>query len=358
MIPVAKSLELCCQAAVEYRASDLILRCDEPPMLRISGSVTFIEMPPIQREDIASLRTACGVPESALDYDASFVSSEGLRFRVNFHMHLGRESAVLRLIKTSIPDLEELGAPSELLQDWAQRRSGIIIVSGPTGSGKSTTLSSILEWVNHHLERHIVTIEDPVEFVFTGDKSYFTQRAVGLDTPSFAEGLRRSLRQAPDMILVGEIRDVETAEVALQAAETGHLVLTTLHASDACEVIERMTAFFPEELKQGYLQVLSSQLLGVLCQKLLPSTLGGSVLACEYFSNVGIMRRLVKEADLHGLSDQIAISSKQEGLAFLKSLYHLVIAGKISEDQALLASSRPSDLRRMLMGVSSATTSD
>jgi len=128
-----------------------------------------------------------------------------------------------------------------------QRRSGIIIVSGPTGSGKSTTLASLLEWVNRNLERHVVTIEDPVEFVFSREKSLFTQRAVGLDTPSFAEGLRRALRQAPDVILVGEIRDVETAAVALQAAETGHLVLTTLHASDVGEVMERLQVVFSAE---------------------------------------------------------------------------------------------------------------
>ncbi len=357
MNKVTQSIDLCCKAAVEYRSSDLILRCGEPPLLRISGSVTFIDMPPIRREDILSLRTACGVPESAVDYDASFVSSDGLRFRVNFNMHLGMESAVLRLIKTSVPALEELGVPFEILQDWAQRRSGIIIVSGPTGSGKSTTLASILEWVNHNLERHVVTIEDPVEYVFKGDKSYFTQRAVGLDTPSFEEGLKRSLRQAPDIILLGEIRDVVTAEVALQAAETGHLVLTTLHASDACEVVERMTAFFPESLKNGYLQVLSNQLLGVLCQKLLPSVLGDSVLACEYFSNIGIMRRLIREADLHGLADQISIASQNEAQSFLRSLYQLVISAKISEEQATLASSRPVDLRRMLMGVTNSTQS-
>jgi twitching motility protein PilT len=356
MTPLAKSIELCCKAAVEYKASDVILRSDEPPMLRISGSVTFVEMPSISKEEMASLRAACKVPESASDHDASLFTSDGLRFRVNFHQHLGRDSAVLRLIKTSIPDLENLGVPSELLQSWAQQRSGIIIVSGPTGSGKSTTLSSLLEWVNHRLERHIVTIEDPVEFVFTGDKSYFTQRAVGLDTPSFAEGLRRSLRQAPDIILVGEIRDRETAEVALQAAETGHLVLATLHAPNACEVVERMSAFLPEDLKQGYLQVLSNQLLGVLCQKLLQAAQGGSVLACEYFSNVGIMRRLVREANLDNLFDQISISSNQEASSFLNSLYDLVIAKKITEEQALLAAPRPADLHRMLLGVSATTS--
>lgn len=354
---VTQPIELSCKAAVEYRSSDLILRCGEVPMLRISGSVTFIDMPPLQREDLLSLRSNCGVPESAVDYDASFVTSEGLRFRVNFNLHLGRESAVLRLIKTSVPELKELGVPSELLQDWAQRRSGIIIVSGPTGSGKSTTLASILEWVNHNLERHVVTIEDPVEYVFKGDKSYFTQRAVGLDTPSFSEGLKRSLRQAPDIILLGEIRDMLTAEVALQAAETGHLVLTTLHASDACEVVERMTAFFPEGLKNGYLQVLSNQLLGVLCQKLLPSVTNESVLACEYFSNIGIIRRLLGEGELHGLSDQISIAQKHEAQSFLRSLYQLVIAGKISEEEAMHACSRPVDLRRILMGVTNSTKS-
>jgi twitching motility protein PilT len=352
MIELPEAIAISCRAALEYRASDLILRSDECPILRISGSVTSLDAATISRREILSLRQYCHVPETALDYDTSLMTPDGTRFRVNFHRHLGSEAAVLRRINSKVPSLEELGVPDLILKSWSQRRSGIVVVSGITGSGKSTTLASTLEWINQNLERHIVTIEDPVEFVFKNEKSFFTQREVGIDTPSFAEGLRRSLRQAPDIILLGEIRDAETAEIALQAAETGHLVFTTLHSASASEAIERLSGFFPENLRSGYLQVLSNQLLGILCQRLMPSLQGGSVLASEYFSNVGIMRGFVREADMDGLADQIAVASPDEAMGFLRSLVALVHANAISEEEAMTASPRPVELRRMLMGIS------
>ena len=234
----------------------------------------------------------------------------------------------------------------------ATRRSGIVIVSGPTGSGKSTTLAALLEWVNNTMERHVVTIEDPVEFVFRRNKSLFTQRAVGLDTGSFAEGLRRALRQAPDIILIGEIRDRETATIALQAAETGHLVLATLHASDTSEVLERLMAFFPDEERRGHLQVLSGQLLSIFCQKLLPSTAGGMVLACEYLTNVGVTRQFILDAAMADLRDHLGTSNPTESQDFLRSFQQLVTQGLLSEEAALLSSSNPAELRRRLRGIS------
>jgi twitching motility protein PilT len=348
-----ESIELYCRAAREYKASDLILHAGEPPILRISGSITPMDAPILKPEDLVAFRAHCGVPESADDHDASFVSAEGIRFRINFHRQLGNEAAVLRRINAVPPGIEDLGVPARLLTEWASRRSGIVIVSGPTGSGKSTTLAAVLEWVNRNLERHVVTIEDPVEFVFRRNKALFTQRAVGLDTASFAEGLRCALRQAPDIILVGEIRDAETASVALQAAETGHLVLTTLHASDVGEVLERMTAFFPDADRRGHLQVLSGQLLGVLCQKLLPSPESGMVPACEYLTNIGITRRFILNADLPALRDHLIAANEEESLDFLRAFQRLVAEGKVSEETALLAVPNPAELRRRLRGVSS-----
>jgi Tfp pilus assembly pilus retraction ATPase PilT len=172
-------------------------------------------------------------------------------------------------------------------------------------------------------------------------------------TASFAEGLRCALRQAPDIILVGEIRDAETASVALQAAETGHLVLTTLHASDVGEVLERMTAFFPDADRRGHLQVLSGQLLGVLCQKLLPSPESGMVPACEYLTNIGITRRFILNADLPALRDHLIAANEEESLDFLRAFQRLVAEGKLSEETALLAVPNPAELRRRLRGVSS-----
>lgn len=347
-----ESIELYCRAAQEYKASDLILQVGQPPIVRVSGSVTPMEAPALTLADLREFRAYCGVPESATDHDASFIAATGTRFRVNFHRQLGNEAAVLRRINSAPPDIDTLGVPAELLKEMATRRSGILIVSGPTGSGKSTTLAALLDWVNNSMERHVVTIEDPVEFVFQRNKSLFTQRAVGLDTTSFAEGLRRALRQAPDIILVGEIRDRDTANVALQAAETGHLVMATLHASDTSEVLERLTAFFPDEERKGHLQVLSGQLLCVLCQKLLPSTGEGMVMACEYLTNVGVTRQYIQHAQIPELRDHLSIANPTESQDFLRSLHQLVISGALSEETALLASPNPAELRRRLKGIS------
>lgn len=348
-----ESIELYCRAAQEYNASDLILHAGEPPVVRVSGSVTAMDAPPLKPEDLRDFRAYCGVPASSDDHDAGYVSAQGIRFRVNFHRSLGLDAAVLRRINATPPDIDQLGVPSALLKQMAARKSGILIVSGSTGSGKSTTLAAVLEWVNCNLERHIVTIEDPVEFIFQRNRSLFTQRAVGLDTSSFSEGLRRALRQAPDIIMVGEIRDAATASVALQAAETGHLVMATLHSSDVGEVIERLLAFFPEGERGGILQVLSGQLLAVLCQKLLPSTDGGMVLSCEYMTNVGIMRQCILNADFSTLRDQLAQADPGESLDFLRALQRLVSDGRISEESALLAAPNPAELRRRLRGISS-----
>lgn len=351
-----ESIELYCRAAYEYKASDLILHVGEPPIVRVSGSVTPMEAPPLSLPDMMAFRAYCDVPKEATDHDASFVSAGGIRFRVNFHRQLGEEAAVLRRITGTPPDIDALGVPSGILKKMAGRRSGIIIVSGPTGSGKSTTLAALLEWVNKNMERHIVTIEDPIEFVFHRDRSLFTQRAVGVDTPSFSEGLRRSLRQAPDIILVGEIRDADTAMVALQAAETGHLVLTTLHASDVGEVVERLMAFFPDGERAGHLQVLSGQLLGILCQKLLPSTAGGMVLATEFLTNLGLSRQYIRDADLSSLRDIIVQSDPMESYDFLRSFFDLVTSGEVSEEAALLAVPHPAELKRRLRGITSSSS--
>lgn len=353
MPPVPDTIELYCRAAQEYKASDLILHDGEPPVVRVSGSVTPMEAPPLGAGDLRAFRMHCGVPESSEDHDASFVSGDGVRFRVNFHRSLGRDAAVLRRINSVPPDIDRLRLPSELLKGMAGRKAGLLIVSGPTGSGKSTTLAAVLEWVNLNLERHIVTVEDPVEFVFERKRSLFTQRAVGLDTKSFAEGLRRALRQAPDIILVGEIRDAETAAVALQAAETGHLVMATLHASDVGEVIERLVAFFPESERKGVLQVLSGQLLGVFCQKLVPACDDGMLLACEYITNTGLIRHCILEADLPALRDQVALSDPAESLDFLRCFHRLVDEGLVSEETALRSVPNPAELRRRLKGISS-----
>lgn len=324
--------------------------------MRVSGSITPLEAPPITAQEIHDFRSACGIEKDSYDEEASFISPDGVRFRVNFHHRLGGEGAVLRRINSSPPPISSLGVPVDVLCRVVQQRSGIIIVSGPTGSGKSTTLASLLDWVNRNMERHVVTIEDPVEYVFPRDKSLFTQRAVGVDTPSFAEGLRRALRQSPDIIMVGEIRDAETAEVALQAAETGHLVLATLHASDVGEVLHRLLAFFPEMQKNGVLQVISGQLLMVISQKLMASPAGDRVLACEYLTVAGLARQCILEGDVAGLRDYLVGADEAESMDFLRSFQKLVNDGALSPEEAFKSCPNPSELRRRLRGISSNRT--
>ena len=203
---------------------------------------------------------------------------------------MGRLGAVLRRIKTSVPNLKTLGLPDWLLTRWGAREHGLILVTGPTGSGKSTTIASLLQWMNENLVRHVVTIEDPVEYQFTSKRCHFTQRQVGRDTGTFATGLRSALRQAPDVIFVGEIRDYETALTALQASETGHLVVSTLHSEKVADTMERYLNLFPAADEKHGVNLLANQLSGVLCQKLVQSADGGLHLLVEHVENAGAMR--------------------------------------------------------------------
>ena len=233
------------RGAFEAGATDVYLAEGEPPWLRQGGSVLETELPAVSAEALAALWQACGAdPATGMDADASLVIEGIGRLRVNAYRSLGRMAAVLRPIKERVPGFAELGLPGELLTSWMQRPAGMVLVTGPTGSGKSTTLAACLHWLNHNAQRHVVTIEDPIEYLFSNKHCWFSQREVGHDSGSFAGALRAALRQSPDVILIGEIRDTETAEIGLRAAETGHLVLATLHSSGVAESVERLVRFF------------------------------------------------------------------------------------------------------------------
>jgi pilus retraction protein PilT len=349
------AIEALCRAAEEFDASDLLLHEGRPPLLRISGRLTTLEFDSLDSGFFDALWRTCGATEDTQDYDSSLTSQAGVRFRVNLLRQLGRRAAVLRRIRSDIPDLEILGVPAEVLRDWIVRPSGLVIVCGPTGSGKSTTLAACLEWMNQSVSRHVVTIEDPIEYLFSNRGCLFTQREVGIDTPTFAEGLRRSLRQSPDVILVGEIRDPETATTATQACETGHLVLATLHCSSCTDAIERLQLLFPAASRDAVRRTLSGQLLGVLCQRLLLGMHGGLVLATEYFSNLGVMRKYIADGNLADLTDAISRSDPQSAQSFVSSISRLVVARLVSEDVAAAASDNPQELMRSLRGISSSS---
>ncbi len=355
---LSPEMETLCAAAVEYGASDLLLHEGRAPRLRISGNLTVLDFPPLSAEFFDGLWRACDVPVDQQDFDTSLTSAAGSRFRVNLLRQLGRRAAVLRRIRSDIPNLENLGLPADLLRDWMMRKAGIVLVCGPTGSGKSTTMAAMLEWANQNFIRHVVTIEDPVEYIFTPRQCLFTQREVGIDTPTFAEGLRRSLRQNPDVIFLGEIRDSLTAQTAIQAAETGHLVLATLHSSTCSEAVERMQLFFPTADHESVRRTLSAQLLGIMCQRLLPATDGGLALAIEFFTNIAAARKYIDEGRLTELQDLLARGDGHSSAQFISSLVSLVKAGRISEETAMASSDNPQELRRALRGISSSSHSN
>lgn len=340
-----------CLAARTHGATDVFLHEGSIPQVRSGGHVVPLGEEAIPAGEFNLFWAQCGGTEETRDLDTSLVCSDGSRFRVNLCQHLGRRGAVLRPIKTEIPRIDELGLPTEMLQDWAAKGSGLVLVTGPTGSGKSTTLASMLDWINQNKARHIVTVEDPVEYLFTPHSSLFTQREVGTDTPSFAEGLRRSLRQSPDVILVGEIRDRESALTALQAAETGHLVLTTLHTASAPEAVERLVRLFPAEEREGILDLIAVLLIGVLTQHLLPGMQGGMVVVAEHFENQGASRKWIREGKMKDLADLVARGDHPRNISFMNALVTACREGKVAEATALETAPNPQEFQRLLKGI-------
>jgi pilus retraction protein PilT len=341
-------------AAEQQEASDVFLQEGEVPRLKVNEQISVFGEEPLSLAEITTFWQACGANaqgDGDMDRDSGFVSRTHTRYRVSLHRTMGRLGAVLRRIKTSVPSLKALGAPEWLLTRWGAREHGLILVTGPTGSGKSTTLASVLQWMNENVVRHIVTIEDPVEYQFTNNRSYFTQRQVGRDTGSFATGLRSALRQAPDVIFVGEIRDYETALTALQASETGHLVLSTMHSEKVADTMERYLNLFPAEDSKHGTDLLANQLSGVLCQKLVASADGGLHLLLEHVENAGAMRDWIARRELQNIDQYIARGSDPAAVSFLQSTLNALQAKIITEATAIASVSNESELRRAMRGI-------
>ncbi len=340
--------------ALQIGASDVFLAENAPARFKVGGLMQESTARPVSRQDLEDFWKLCGAePATQSDADTAWQMPDGPRFRVNLHRHLGRLGAVLRQIRTQIPSMESLGLPEELLISWLQRRAGLILVTGPTGCGKSTTIASCLEYVNSTRPAHIVTIEDPVEFIFQDRTSFFTQREVHLDTPSFSDGLRRAMRQAPDIIFVGEIRDAATALTALQAAETGHLVLSNVHSPNIVETIDRLVHLVPPNERDSMLSLLSNQTIGILSQRLLPSASGkGSTLVCESLEVQGAVRLWLREMALPALSDFIRRGDNPSNKSYLHALVEAVQDGRVTTETALTTVPNAAEFSRALRGIS------
>lgn len=346
-------LESLTTLARHWGASDLFLAEGQPARLKVNGAFHQHEQQ-VSTADMEELCAACGVASATVqDRDAAWYSSDGTRFRVNLHRRMGRLGAVLRQIRTQVADMESLGLPAALLQGWLSRRAGLILITGPTGCGKSTTVASCLDHLSNTRPGHIVTIEDPIEYLFADRTAFFTQREVGLDTTSYLTGLQKALRQAPDVIFLGEIRDADSAMTCLQAAETGHLVLSTLHSPNVTETLDRLANLVPPGDRDVMLSLLSHQTIGVLSQRLLPSADGtGVVLVYEHMEVSGAAREWMRAMNIPALAEHLRRGDDPANRSLLQSLVAACQAEIIDYETALSNSGNSFEFNRALRGVS------
>ncbi|MBU2608586.1 MAG: type IV pilus twitching motility protein PilT [Chloroflexi bacterium] len=320
-------------------ASDLHLVVSSPPMTRIHGALKPMDnMEPLTDEDTAQALQQITTPEQRenfqhrLELDFSYSLPEVGRIRCNAAQERRSVSMVIRLLPSVIPSIQELGLP-KVCQELIMKPRGLVVISGPTGSGKSTTLAAMIQYLNANSERRLVTIEDPIEYVYSSNKCTVTQRELGSDTLSFAEALRHVLRQDPDVILVGEMRDTETAAAVLNVAETGHLVLTTGHAPSAAQSIERIMDLFPPHERSLVQGQIASLILGVICQVLVPTVDGsGRTAAVEVMLGIPPVRNLIREGKTHQLPNVIRTQAQLGMITFDQALVNLYHGGEISKE--------------------------
>jgi len=331
--------------------SDLFLTAEFPPAIKIDGKVTPVSGVPLSPQHTLELARALMSDRQAADFEANrelnfAISPTGVgRFRVNVFMQLGRVGVVIRTIQSRIPTLEELRLPAAMT-DLALTGRGLVLVVGATGSGKSTTLAGMIGHRNRHTFGHIVTIEDPVEFVHPHANCIVTHREVGVDTDSWSIALKNSLRQAPDVIMIGEIRDRDTMDNAIVFAETGHLCLATLHANNANQAIDRVINFFPEERRAQVLMDLSLNLRGIVSQRLLPDQSGtGRVVAVEVMLNSPLISDMIFKGEVAAIRDIIKRSREQGMQTFDQALFDLYEQNRITLADALRHADSVNDLR-------------
>lgn len=344
--------------AVDSGASDIVIKSNKPGYVRLAGRLKPVDMDPITGDEAKAFIDE-HVPavfrprwEDEGQVDFAYAQDDVGRFRVNGFHQRGTVSVVLRHIKSEVPEFGDLGLQEEPLLKLAQAKDGILLICGATGSGKSSTMAAMLNWINRNLDRHIVTIEDPIEYTFIDDKSVFQQREIGIDVPNFEMAIKAVLRQNPDIILIGEMRDRETFETAISAAETGHLVFSTMHAATVQQSLTRLFEFFPpEQLAQARRQIAGS-LRGFICQKLIPTIDGqGRVPANEVLNADTTIKNLILEGQNEKIMEVLNAGTDSNSFSFNRDILRLVKAGLISKADGIRFSPNPQALEMNLKGI-------
>ena len=343
---------------VKESASDLVLKANGCPAVRVAGVIRFLGDQPLPADlvrsyvsEVLSERGEREFQETGATDTAVALPGVG-RFRCNAFHQCGEQGLVFRAIKSEIPSFKDLNLPVEPLKRLASLKRGLVLATGIAGSGKSTTLASMLEYVNRTMNKHIVTVEDPVEFRFEDKRSIINQREIGTDVASFPQALRQALRQSPDVILIGEMRDAETVAAAISAAETGHLVFSTLHTVNAVQTVERIISFFPPHQHNLVRMQLALNLAGVCSLRLVKNKEGTAMVpAVELMINTPTVRDLLEQGETRMLPKALAEGSYYGTMTFNQSLIRLFQAGNISLEDALAASDNPDDLKMQMRGI-------
>jgi twitching motility protein PilT len=344
------------KAAVEGAASDVHLKNGTPVMIRINGELIAVDSPFPTVEWMGKIVEAITPPhlhkrlEEEREIDFSYFVSGIGRFRTNLFQQRGQWCLAMRFVKTHVPSFEELGL-LEQIKKIAESPRGIVLLAGTTGCGKSTTLAAMIEHINNNFKKHIITLEDPIEYIFEDNQSVIEQREIGLDTPSFSQALVHVLRQDPDVIMIGEMRDARSFFAAMSAAETGHLILSTLHVTNAAQSINRILDFFKVDEREQIRRQIASTLRAVVCQRMVNAVDGKLTPALEIMLNTPLVRKFLEENHLDKLPAAIETSADDGMLTFNQSLFNLVKLGRVTEKEALAKATNPQALEMNFKGI-------
>ncbi len=339
----------------QKKASDLHLSVGSPPYIRIDGDLSPLSFPPLEEEECKKMlhsimsRVQLEKFRSRKVVDFSFADEEVGRFRANIYRQRSTIAAAVRAVSETVPSMEDLGLPVEIVKAFCDRQNGLVLVSGPTGSGKTTSLAAMIDYINRSRRCHIITIEDPIEYIHKNVSSLVHQRELDVDTLSFADALKYGLREDPDVVLIGEMRDVETIDSAISMAETGHLILSSLHTGETSESLQRMINVFPPQYQQQIAIQLSSGLIGEINQKLLPmKDSPGRTIATEILVATDAIKNIIRENKTESVYSHIQIGNQYGMKTMNQSLCDLVGEGKITKETAVSRTSRIKELTKML----------